>query len=342
MTGEEILQKENPGDLFPNDESGCKRLYRDLIKKFHPDVYKGKNAAAIFEHITKLYNRAIEDIKNHTWVKSNYIELHTDKDKTLAVSYLYRYEFELGECFVCRNVILYILNSGHDKYMDNAVKTIKGLTFESGKMEEIKNFVPDIKAEHKLEDGRRCLVCSKAEDLYPLRAVYDYYNGKIYDKHAAWIVNRLSNLACYLQFSGLVHNGIDINSVFISPKKHAAAILGGWWYAVPKGSKMIGTTTDIYNVMPVTAKNSKTACISTDLEAIKLLGRTILGESQPRKLALDASIPKPLIQFMNDGAGTSAFDEFGKYSGALDKAYGPRVFIQMDIDDKKIYQTKKC
>lgn len=338
MTGEQILKKQFPGDLFVNDEKECNRLYKELAKKFHPDMNKEKNAKDVFEHITMLYKKALDDIKNNTWVKENYVELHTNVGKRLAISYKYHNIFEIGECYVCQKVVIYVFNIGCDKFYDNAVKRINGLSFKSGKMEELKNFFPQIQAEHTLKDGRKCLVFSKTEDMYPLKAIYDYYNGRIYDKHVAWIINRLSNLACYLQFSGLVHNGIDINSIFISPSKHAAAIVGGWWYCVPENEKMIGTTMDIFGIMPITIKNSKIAGISTDLEAIKLLGRTLLGEKQPRKLALDTSIPKQIIQFMNDGAGTSAFDEFEKYGRLLDEAYGKRVFIKMGITDKDVYK----
>lgn len=339
MTGEEILKITHPGDLFPNDEKKCKHLYKELSKKFHPDINKAKNAEDVFQHLSSLYNQAIKDIANNIWTKTNFIRLNTDSDKKLDISYKYRQQFELGEYFVCSNVIIYVFNTGTDKYVDNALRMIKGLKFESGKMEELKNFFPVIRKEYKLKDGRRCIVVEKSADMYPLKAVLDYYDGKIYDKHVAWIVNRLSNLACYLQYSKIVHNGIDINTVFISPSKHAAAIYGGWWYAVPDKSKMIGTTKEIFNIMPVVVKNSKISGIGTDLEAIKLLGRIILGESQPRKLALIKSIPEPLIKFMNDGAGDSAFDEFSKYSKLLDKAYGKRTFIQMDISDKDIYKS---
>lgn len=338
MTGEEILKKKEPGDLFPNNEQGCRKVYKQLARKFHPDANTSKKAQEVFEHLTKLYNQALNYIKKGTWFKSNYIELPAENGKKLEINYLYHQVFEIGEMYVCKTVIVYVLNKGCDKYMDNAVKAINKLRFEDGKMQEIRNFVPQIRAQHKLKDERNCLVISKGADFYPLRTVLDYYDGKIPDKHVAWIVNRLSNLACFLQYSGLVHNGINVDNVFINPSKHGAAIYGGWWYTVETETKMIGTTTDIFGVMPVPIKNSKMADIQTDLESIKLVGRELLGEKQPRKLALDRTIPKQIIQFLNDGAGSCAYEEFKKYQVLLDSAYGKRTFIQMDITDKDVYK----
>lgn len=338
MTAEQILKAKCPGDIFPNDLSKCKHLFRELTKKFHPDVYKAKNAEDVFQKINELYDKAQQEIEEDTWTKTNFIRLSTIKGRRLDITYKYRRVFELGEYLVCNSVIVYVLNKGNDKYADNALKMINSLEFRNGKMEELKNFFPKIRSEHTLKDGRRCLVIEKSMDMYPLRAIYDYYNEKIYDKHVAWIINRLSNLACYLQFSNLTHNAINLDNCFISPTKHAVAIYGGWWYSVNEGEKMIGTTTDIFNVMPITSKNSKLSNITTDLEAIKLLGRQLLGESQPRKLMLDKAIPEPLLQFMTDGSDKSAFDEFSKYNKLLDDAYGKRVFIQMDIKDKDIYK----
>jgi len=340
MTGQDILKKEKPGDLFPNDAEKAKKVYKELSKKFHPDFYKGTEGDEIFKHITELYNQALKDFQNNTWTKSNFISLETDSGKHLNISYKYHRIFEIGEYYSCNDVIVYVLNKDCDKYADNALKMVKNLSFESGKMQEFKNFLPIIKIERTLRDGRRCIVYEKARDMHPLSAILNYYHGNIPHRHVAWIVNRLSNLACYFQFSEIVHNGINIENIFISPDKHAAAIMGGWWYAVPDGAKMIGTTKDIFDVMPVTARNSKQAKISTDLESIKLVGRTILGEKQQRKLSLMQGIPKPLIQFMIDGSGESAFDEFEKYNNALDKAYGKRVFVKMDINYKDVYKNK--
>lgn len=326
-----------PGDLFPCDEKAAKQKYRDLSRTYHPDSNKSADADSVFQKITELYHAACDDIKAGVWHKKNFIRLITEDGRKLDISFKHHGVFEIGEYYVCNKVVVYVINKGCDKYYDNALLRIKSLTFESGKMEEMRNFFPTVHSSKKLNDGRLCMVLNKAEDMYPLRCILNAYNGKIPDKHVAWIINRLSNLACYLQYSNLVSNGFNVENVFISPTKHAACLMGGWWYTVPKGAKMIGTTKQIFNVMPVTIKTSKVAANPTDLEAIKLIGREILGEPNQRKLQLIKDIPAPIVKFMVDGAGKCAYDEFGKYHELLDKAYGQRKFIKMELTDKQIY-----
>ena len=39
ITGVELMKISRPEDLFPKDEREIKKLYRELVKMYHPDVY---------------------------------------------------------------------------------------------------------------------------------------------------------------------------------------------------------------------------------------------------------------------------------------------------------------
>lgn len=334
MNAADILAIEKCGDLFPYGEAAIKARYKELSKEWHPDNNTDSDATNVFTKITELYNRALELTEKGQWEKTNYILISKSDDKRIALNYDTYFEFELGTCYVTKTKIVYILGGDKEKYYNNAVQNIKNLRYKDKKMEDdLSRFFPKLHETFKTNNGEHVIVLNKTEDVYPLKNVLKYFNNKIDDKHVAWIVSRLSNLTCYLKYSGLVHNGININNCFISPQYHSILLLGGWWYTTKDGDSMIGTTKDIFSIMSVTAKSSRKSSTLTDLESVKLLGRQLLGETNCRKLTLDSSIPKPFINFLIGGSSNNSYEEFSKWDKALEDSYGKRRFIKMEINN---------
>lgn len=334
-----ILSITKCGDLFPYGEDAVKAKYKELGKEWHPDNNNSSDATAVFTKITELYNRALELLRNGEWEKTNYILIGKEDGKKIALNYDTYFDFELGVCYVTKTKIVYILGSDKEKYYNNAIKNIRNLSYKDKKMEEdLSRFFPKIYQTFKTNKGEFVIVLDKTEDVYPLKSVFEYFNNKIEDRHVAWIISRLCNLTCYLKYSGLVHNGININNCFVSPKYHSILLLGGWWYTTKENESMIGTTKDIFSIMSVSAKSSKKSTMLTDLESVKLLGRQLLGETNCRKLALDSAIPKPFIDFLISGSGNNSYEEFTKWDKALDASYGKRRFIKMEINN--LYERK--
>ncbi len=338
MTAEEILKIEKCGDLFPNDLDESKKVYRILAHKWHPDLCDDPSAGKVFAKINELHKMAEKMILDGTWEKSNYIIIPCKNNKKIGINYEVCYDFELGKYYVTQTSVVYVFKSDKSKYYFNAIKNINAMKYESDQLR--KNFqesMPEKKSIFETLDGRYVLIINKPEGTYPLRAVLEYYDNKIYDKHVAWIISRLSNIACFLEYNHLVHNGICIDNCFISPENHTIHLLGGWWYTTAIGEKMIGTTSAIYSVMSASAKGKKTSSVVTDLESIKLIGRELLGDKSGRLLK-SLGVPEGFIEFVTDGSGSSAFQEFKKWDKLLTQSYGERVFIPMKIENlyKKI------
>lgn len=211
------------GDIFPNDVTQAKNIYRDLCKKYHPDTFVDDRANDIISALTKLYNNAIKAIEAGTWEKSNFIAIKTTKGTTLNINYLYHRVFELGEYYVCNQYIIYIFDFNKKKYYNNYIKQINKISYKDKKMEKyFKNLFPQVISEYNTLDNKHIIVISKTEDVYPLRAVIEnVFNGEIPDKHLAWMISRLINICCFLKMNGLVHNGINIDNCFVSTDFHS-------------------------------------------------------------------------------------------------------------------------
>ena len=339
MDAKTILSITKCGDLFPCGEAEARAKYRELAREWHPDINHAPEAAGVFAQITSLYTRALHLLENGQWEKTDYIQITKDNGKKIAVSYDTYFAFELGICYVTKTKVIYLFQNDKEKYYRNAVNRIHALQYSDQKMkDEISRFLPEIYQTFQTNNKEYVIVLNKAEDVHPLKNVYESFHERIDPKHVAWMMSRLYNLACYLKFSRLVHNGINLNNCFISPQTHSLFLLGGWWYATEEGERMLGTTKDIFAIMPVASKTSKKSSCLTDLESVKLLGRQLLGEINCRKLALNSSIPKPFVNFLISGSGNDSFEEFAKWDRALTDSYGKRTFVHMDIPD--LYKKK--
>lgn len=318
------------GDIFPNDIAKAKIVYRDLCKKYHPDTFEDERANDIIATLTQLYNKAIEDISNGKWEKSNFIIVKTTKGTKLQISYLYHHIFELGEYYVCNKHIIYLFNKNKKRYYDNYVKQIKKLSYKDVNMEKyFKPLFPKILSEYDTIDDKHVIVISKTEDVYPLRAVVEnFFNGDIPDKHLAWMISRLMNISCFLKMNGVVHNGINIDTCFVSLDFHSILLLGGWWYTTDENSAMIGTSKDIYNVMSPLVKANKISKSTTDIESIKAFGRKYLSSSAPAAFE----------EFLLSGTKEDSMEENKKWENALTTSYGKRKFIKIDTNKNLIYK----
>ena len=147
------------GDIFPNDVTQAKNIYRDLCKKYHPDTFADDRANDIISALTKLYNNAIKAIEAGTWEKSNFIAIKTTKGTTLNINYLYHRVFELGEYYVCNQHIIYIFDFNKKKYYNNYIKQINKISYKDKKMEKyFKNLFPQVISEYNTLDNKHIIV----------------------------------------------------------------------------------------------------------------------------------------------------------------------------------------
>lgn len=338
VSEKQILEAKKAGDIFSSDVDRIKAQYKDLVKQFHPDVNKSPKANEIFQKLNELYSKALKDISSNTWEKSNFIKINKTTGKSLEITFLTELPFELGTCYICNKHIVYLFDKDKKKYKDNMLLILKQIKYKNTDMEnEFKRYLPKVLDEFETTEGKHGVVLEKTIDVYPLKKVFEFYNNKIEDRHVAWILSRLNNITCFLKYNNIVHNGINIDNCFISPEHHAIILYGGWWYATKKEEKMIGTTKEIYDLMPVTAKNNKISNSTTDLESIKYIGRKLLGDTNCRTLPKTTTAPAPMVEFLIQGSTGDAYKMFGEWDVALNKGYGARKFIPMNVTKKQIY-----
>lgn len=325
-----ILNVSKAGDLFSNDVKKIKKEYKYMMKIWHPDINTDKKASVVFHKINILYQEALELMKNQKWEKISFLQLQAIDGKMIQINFLTCDSFELGKLYVCNEKVIYLFDKDKKIYYQNMIRKINRLVFFDRQMEkEIKRFLPEIIENCQLKSGEFYVAVKKAENVFYLFDIIQYYEGKIDDRHVAWIMSRLLNLACYFELTGIVHNGMSLKNCFISPQDHSLFLYGGFWYTSEKKEKMIGVSKEIFDVMPLSTKSTGYSTSMTDLEAIKLIGRTLLEKSE--------NIPLPFQKWLDSGSKNSAIEEMKKWDSTILKSYGERKFVKMDISKEVLY-----
>jgi len=334
---EDILAVKKVGDLFANDVNSLKKDYRLLVKIWHPDVNSDKQAGSVMNYINTLYEHANLLIKNNQWEVSNQAQYISNKDEVISINFQLEKNFELGKYYVCSNKVVYVIDKSKENLANNAVKMMASFSFADDEMErEIRKLLPKVIHYYLTKDGKYVIIeIEKTNDLLPLSEILKHYNGIIPHKHVAWIMSRLNNLICYLQWSGLAHNGISLDTCFISPMYHSVVVYGGWWYARPLGESLKATSKDVYDIIPFSVKNKKVSSILTDIESVKALGRQLLGDRSGYRM--DNTTPKSFTDFLSKTNAKNGFENYNNWSKVLHESYGVRKFIPMEINENELY-----
>lgn len=336
---DKILEMKYAYELYTGDIDIAKKEHVNFLKIFHPDLHesseKYKEATS---KINELYSEAIKILESGNWIEDKMIKITSSYGQKYSMEFNISYSFELGNYYIGNKSILYLIEKTHLDFIDNALNKIKNLKYENDNMKcEFEKYFPKILKKFDTIDEKIGILVEKPEDAYCLKDILNYYNGKIPSRHVVWILSSIYNIACYLYYNNLSHNGITIDNYYISPSCHSGLLLGGWWYTVPLEEKMIGVSNDIYNIMSPDMKLSKKGTYLLDLESIRLIGRTLLGDKNGISLVKDSDIPKPLIDWVRGVPMNNPIEEYNLWDKVIKQSYGEKKFIKMDINKDKLY-----
>lgn len=332
MTSTEILNAKSCEDIFVNDITATKELFRQLAKQYHPDISKEKCAIECFQKLNTLYNEALDKISKGIWYEKDVILLESKAGKKYKLKYLIMHPFELGAIYVGSKHLIYVLDKNREKFYKNYLDILKKFKYASSEMErEFKRFLPNVVDTFELKTGEFCIVISKSSDEFLLPDILEMYKSKsdaINACHAAWINSRLLNLSCFFKYNNIVYNGFSPINCLINPKEHNLILVGGFWYSTEQGEKMIGTSSDIFDVIPVSVKTSKCSSFITDIESIRMIIRKLNSKN----------MPEAFVKWVDNGSTDDAFLEFKNWEKALLSSFGERKFIPLDLSEKDIYK----
>ena len=340
LTANQILSISSPEKLFTvSDLSELKKAYRKLSMLWHPDR-KGEDATSVFMHIKMLYEHAQVRMEDGVWSKGNTLLLHANHGSDYEFKFLKQNSFNSGEQYIAKTHVLYQYEKDKEDIANRAVFNIKNFKFASPRMkDEMNKYLPKIKLEMSVSD-KKVLILEKPENVLNLRDVLDFYKGQIPPKHVAWILSTLYNIACYLEYSKIMCADLSIDNYFISPKEHTGCLIGGWGFAYQSGEKITALTKDSLNLASTHILDTKRAHESLNLEMIRFIGRTLLGDPAGISLMKNKEIPKDLSMWLLTGTNHSAVEEYKIWQQkVLPASFGVRRYAEMSVSVSDIYPT---
>ena len=228
------------------------------------------------------------------WANCENLFFYADDGTRISVDYLFRSVIDGAEVYTARDSVVFVFGP---KDGDKAPRMLSGidlLAYPAADVYHLDRYFPSLKARFALKGGGTLLAFSKPENVYPVFAF-----GSLRPEHAAWIVSRLENICCVLEFSGLVHGGISIDSVYINPRTHEGFLYGGWW----------------------NARRKKPAPDQEDLYAVRRLADRIMGEYRD-------SAPPQFRRFIAGAPEEDAFRDFALWDEVIEKGFGGHKFTK--------------
>lgn len=311
-----------------------------LRRLWHPDKNQDPKANDVFSHITVLYEVAERALDNDEWFgRSKYTFSDSASKKTYRLAYIHKSDFELGTRFIGQNFILYAVKPEFSDLFENGIRKIKSLKYASDRMEkEFSRFVPEIVNESRSDDAL-VLVIKRTNDVVAMSDLMAKF-GTVPHRHVAWMMNRMLNLAVFLDFNGLSHQAFTLDNMFVDPVRHGVMIYGGWWYAAKIGDTVKNVPAELLNLYPQVLLKEKKAHRKVDHTIAKALGLQLLGDktSSGSTLLRNPDVPKKLVQALQHFGPDKPLTVFEDWSRTVLDVYGKREFVVYDVNPLEVYK----
>jgi hypothetical protein len=325
QTLENILKAKTPQELF-GDKAQAQRAYQRLLHIAHPDMYGDeemkKVANSAFIHLNELWEAFNKHPLGHKPNDSNTIRTK-------------KHEYTLGDKFYDADGVSYYFatyDAGHEKAVivipsevqDNDLIESYSATLNKLKKEVNKKyeaFFPKYVEAFKFKINgqvKQLLAYNQPSNLFTLKQIQEEYPEGLHGRDLAWIFKRLLVAIGNTHEVGLVHGGINLDSVLIEPDQHGV-LLTSWQYAVSKGEPL--------TVLPFAYKANYPSYVFEKKSTRNELD--IMLAAKTMETLMRADTPKPLVAFFK-GCQLNTLPSAGallaEFDSLLERVYGEKKF----------------
>lgn len=286
-----------------------------------------------------------EQNQENFWVEACREELLREDGETIGITYLTKRKTDISTMYVARHNVIFVFDSKYAYYSQRYQEMVSKLDYPTPEMErELAQYMPKLVTSCRLADGSSFVAIEKKEGVYPLKML-----GILLDRHVAWVMSRLENLCCLLDYNSIVLNSITLDNLFVDPANHQIYLYGGWWFAGFQGAENQGASEAVkpylertQNSLWHTEKVKKARNqFKTDLESIRLVAANLLGYPNRNELLCNTLLPGPFRNFLLSGPEENARADFKKWDQVLIESYGERKFIPLSMTEEEIYSRSR-
>lgn len=322
------------GKLFSGDEAAIKAAFRRLAQKWHPDHNVDPQAGAVLQHLTALRGTALAGGAAKP-APGNERVFTTKAGAKFRLRFLLRHRIEVGEVFVGKTLVAYLI----DPVNADLVATATAYTpkFEDARMrQEMERFLPQFERHVTTTEGD-LLIYKRTEDQILLRDLIEHCGGAVDPVHVAWFISGMANVTAYLNYAGLAHGGIGLETILVSPKYHSIALTGPFLYRTAFGERPAALPGRTVDLVPKLALAGVNADAGIDLELIRLTAREALGDAGGANLLHRKEVPHPVAMWLMTPPAGDGFKDYAAWERARDAGFGKRSFVEMTISPQAVY-----
>lgn len=319
----DILRAKTYKDIFSSDKKIAKTEFREYCKLYHPDVDDSAEAAKLFNIIKQLYDGNMIKSVEHQVTNETFVFKDEKTLKGFEISNPVIIDNGICTVYHTATKVVLLYHESYKKFYDNYIKNVESLQYKDKNMEkEFSRLFPHIVKHFITTEGQLCILLNKTPDVINLGRIvkaYEINGDKFPEKQAAWIMNRLYNIACYNNFYHKALNGFTLDNIWVSPEMHSVLLFNGWEYMMDIGDAMIGCPKGVYKVLPIKVRDTKKSSMITDLESIKSIGRKLFSGHDDLTY---------INKFLQNGVSSDIpIDEWELYGNAIKKQFGKREFV---------------
>lgn len=217
------------------------------------------------------------------WEKRGRDTYLTPQGQKVNIDFMDKFLYNGCILYVAKETVIYVFEKSTEA--DQFLVGLHKLTFPEADSKLYRCF-PELKKTMDLSEGK-ALIFVRRPHFYPLQCFIP-----LEVSHAAWVVSRMENICCALEFSDLQHGGITPQSLFINVNTHEGALYGDW-----------------RGVHKRTGRE--------DLLSIRQVAKAItVGEGGPALYR----------EFLNSMPKETAFDDFSYWDTVVEKGFGGHNF----------------
>lgn len=228
--------------------------------------------------------------------KENFVIFDTEEVGDIEVTYQQILCNDHATSYICDDSI--VLHFDDEGFADQYVNSIKSLKYPGGGSKSLEQYMPHIKDIYKDTDGGKVIFITKSPNEQPLsNCIF------MKDRHVAWVISRLENIACLLEYNKLGVSDLSIKDFFVDAENHQICLFGGFWRAKKNSPRDIGFIRDI--------------------------AKELMGYHEGKNFE-DEEIPEAFAEFLDEAPLKDAYDDFKEWDTSLILSYGPRKFVQYE------------
>lgn len=321
-SAQEILAM-NDRQLFP-DIAGLDSAFRQMARVWHPDHNHASNAAQVFAHITQMRDKA-----KHRGVMPSVL-FERANGSSFKMEYLRAMSADGCGIYIGGSSVAYLVDAKDADLADRA-QVRKWSYANSGMKTEMERFLPN-QARYEELIGGRLFVYRRTPDQVLMRDLMTS-QGPIAPEHVCWMVTRMMNIACYLEYAGVSHLSLSPDFLLVSLEHHGVSLTGPTLYATTFDKRPLAATKRTIEAIPSLRDADSKADSRLDRQLIRQTALELLGDPSGNRIRSNPNIRPEVVRWLSGSPPLSAVADYESW----EKSLGVRKFVKYPKTAQDIY-----